>query len=152
MKKIWNWLLYLFLLAGFPLLIWAGIYLAKDTYIFWKHGIEKNAEIIALDHTSGSGRGGTTYYYEIQIDENRLIEGFSNRLPVGKSVTVLTLPGSPEKISLGKQDSSLFEIFSYSIGSQFMAVLILGTYFFMVIYGPSTLFTILRGRNKFINQ
>ncbi|QKX16503.1 ABC transporter permease [Microbulbifer sp. YPW1] len=152
MKKIWNWFLYLFLLAGFPLLIWAGLYSAKDTYIFWKYGIEKNSEIIALDHTSRSGRSGTTYYYELQIDENRLIEGFSYSLPVGKSVPVLTLPENPEKISLGKQDSSLFEIFSYSIGGQFRALLVLGTYLFMAIYGPSTLVTILRDRNKFINQ
>ncbi len=152
MKKIWNWFLYLIILVGFPVLAWAGYSLTIDTYMFWKHGIEKKAEIIALDHTSSSGKGGTTYYYQLSIEEDSLIEGFRYKLPVGKYVSVLTLPSNPEKITLGHENSSLFEIFSYSIGGDIMAVLVIGMFVFMIIYGPSTLVQLLKSRKTFIDQ
>jgi hypothetical protein len=152
MKKIWNWFIFLFILAGFPILAWAGYALAVDTYMFWKHGVEKKAEVIALDHTSSSRKGGTTYYYELNIEDNRLVEGFSYKLPVGEYIAVLTLPNSPDKVTLGHKNSSLFEIFSYSIGGDIMALLVISMFIFMVFYGPSALIEVLKAREKWINQ
>ncbi|ACR10689.1 hypothetical protein TERTU_1775 [Teredinibacter turnerae T7901] len=152
MKKIWNWFIYLFILAGFPLLAWAGYYLVADTYNFWKNGIEKQALVIELDRTSSSGKGGTTYYYKLEIDSLQLVEGFRVRLPIGKYVSVLTLPNDPGKVTPGTESSGLYEIYKYEMGSDLMVVLSLGMFVFMAIYGPSTFVTLLKSRDKIINQ
>ena len=117
MKYLWNWFLYLFILAGFPILLWAGYTLSVDTYSYWKHGIEKEADVINSDHTSRS-KSSTTNYYELEIDNQRKIVGFSYRLPIGKTITVLTLPNKPDKVTLGNSKSSLFELFSNSMGGR----------------------------------
>jgi hypothetical protein len=56
-----EWFPLVVLLAGFPLVIWAGFGLASDTYAFWRYGIEKTARVVELDHTSSVTKGGTTF-------------------------------------------------------------------------------------------
>lgn len=139
-------------MGGFPLLIWAGYSLTTEAYDFWKYGLAKPAKVIALDHTGGSSRGGTIYYYELEIDETRIVEGFRVKLPVGKSVSVLTLPNKPDEIVLGTEESTWFDIYAYGIGGKMTGVLTLATFGFMIICGPWGFMIFLKGRRAFLDQ
>ena len=152
MKKSWNWLLYLIILAGFPFMLWAGVSLSIDTYMFWKYGEEKEAIVTSFDHTTSAGKGGVTYYYELQIDSDHLVKGFPNKLPVGKKINVLVLPENPKKITLGNKNSGLFEIASHLLGGSFFVVLALGMFVLLIYMGPSTLFDLLKNRDKYLGR
>lgn len=136
MKKFWKLLTLIVILSGFPLLAWSGYSLAAETYAFWKHGVEKTASVIALDEARTVPKAGTTYYYTIEVDELRMTKGFRVRLPVDQAFSVLVIPDRPGEIMLGGGTSSLFDIFSYSIGGRFMAALALAMYVFMLVATP----------------
>lgn len=119
-----------------------------DTYQFWQYGVEKNASVVALDHISKGNRGPTTYYYELNIDNYNVIEGFRYELPVGDSITVLTLPDEKDKVSLANSDSGPFQIYSYSAGGDLMAFITLITYvtFFFVL--PNLVVQVFKSKKK----
>lgn len=138
--KLWRGFMWLFVLSGFPLLAWVGYFCVSETYGFWRHGVEKNALVVALDHTRRSARSGSaTYYYEIEIDGRRTINEFHVCLPVGKSVSMLVLPTESDAVVPGTRYSNPFEIFSNLMGGDFMAVLIIGMLGFMAWTGPKAL-------------
>jgi hypothetical protein len=63
--------------------------------MFWKHGIEKQAMVVALDHTSSFNKGGITFHYALRIDDHTVVKGFLTPLPVGYNIPVLVISGSP---------------------------------------------------------
>jgi hypothetical protein len=148
MRRIWNGFIWLLLLAGFPLLAWAGISMAWETYSFWRYGVEKSAHVVALDHTSSAGKGGTTFYYAIEMDGRKSVESFRVRLPVGGDIGVLTLPDDPTRLTPGTRRSSAFEIFAYSIGGPVMAVLVITMYVFLIFAGPKALVAVIKLRRE----
>lgn len=151
MKKFWNGFIWLFVLAGFPLLVWAGFGLASETYAFWRYGIEKTAHVVALDHTSRTQKGGSTFYYIVEIEGRRLVKDFRVRLPEGGDVAVLSLPEDPDNVTLGNSKSSPFEIFSYSIGGNVMAALVLAMFCFLIWAGPMAFVAWIKARREIIN-
>ncbi|WP_129778343.1 ABC transporter permease [Peristeroidobacter soli] len=150
MKKLWNGFIWLFVLSGFPLLVWAGFGLASETYAFWRYGTEKVARVVALDHTSRAPKGGTTFYYLIEIDGHRFVKDFRVRLPEGGEVAVLSLPEDPNNVVIGTSKSTAFEIFSYSIGGKVWAVLVLAMFCFMIWAGPKALVAWIKARREII--
>jgi hypothetical protein len=150
-RRLWNGFTWLFLLFGFVVLIWAGIQDARDTYSFSRYGVEKSAHVVTLDHTNRS-RHSTTFYYVIEIEGRRSTHGFPVRLAVGSDVTLLTLPDNPDKVRLGNENSSAFEIFTGSIGTKAMAVLIMGLYAFMAVAIPITLVFWIKYRKQILDS
>jgi hypothetical protein len=150
-KKLWNGFLWLLVLAGFPLVIWAGFSLATETYGFWRYGIEKTARVIELDRSATVPKGGTTHHYLIEIDGRRFVHSFRMRLPVGKDVAVLSMPQDLHNLTLGNSESSAFEIFSYSIGGDVMAVAVIATYCLMIWAGPAALVAWIKLRRQILD-
>ena len=142
---------WLLVLSGVPIMIWAEVSIAENTYRFWKHGVAKQALVVALDQNVFVPRGGTMFYYRIQIDGRETTAIFRLRLPEGKFVPVLVLPDNPSEIALGRKDSSLFEIFEYSIGGKVYAVLSLISAIFFTCFLPSFLWNIWSKRRKLFN-
>jgi hypothetical protein len=141
-------ILFLFILSGFPLLIWATYGITTDTYAFWKHGVEKRALVVEMENMAYVYKGGTMFYYVIEFDGHRSTEIFRMRLPEGKYVPILVLPGNPEKVALGRRDSSMFDIYTYEIGGRVYAVLTLCMFAFMTICGPLTIRQFWKNRRK----
>jgi hypothetical protein len=137
-------------MSGFPILAWAGLSLAHDTYAFWRYGVEKNARVVALDHTSRT-KGGTTFYYLIEVDGRRFVKDFRVRLPEGNDISVLALPEDPEQVTIGNRNTNAFEIFAYSIGGDVMAVLVLVMFCLMIWFGPRTFVALLKARRQMID-
>jgi hypothetical protein len=130
---------WLIILAGYPLLAWLAYDLGANTYRLARHGVEKEALVTSLARTSVGGKGGATYYYNFKIDGVTSQHGFRTRLPVGHTVSVLTLPGDPDTIELGTRDSSLFELWSAQLGGPLMGFLALILFPFVLITAPRTL-------------
>ena len=152
LKKLWNGFMWLLILSGFPLLAWSGYYLASETYAFWRHGVEKSALVVALDRISTAPKGGTTFYYKIEVDGRRMLKPFRVRLPEGKNISVLVLPDDPDNVMPGTRNSSLFEIFSASIGGDLLAVLVLCMFAFMLLAGPQALVAVIKLRREIIDR
>jgi hypothetical protein len=131
--------------------VWAGFNLASETYAFWRYGIEKTARVVALDHTSRALKGGTTFYYVIEIERHRFVKDFRVRLPEGRDVAVLSLPQDPDNLTIGNSKSSAFEIFSYSIGGKVWATLVLAMFCLVILAGPKTLIAWIRARRQIID-
>lgn len=121
---------------------------AADSYMFWKNGDEKTAEIISLSDTKK--RNFITY--ELAIENVRVDAEFAFKLPVGKRIKVLTLPGNPMKVALGTKESNLYQIFSYSIGGNFMAILTICVFGAGIICTPFVLPELIKKRREFIEQ
>jgi len=151
MKKLWNGFIWLLVLSGFPLLVWAGFGVASETYAFWRYGVEKMAHVVALDHITAVQKGGTILYYVIEIDGRRFVKDFRVRLPVGRDVAVLSLPQDPNNVTVGNSKSSAFEIFSYLMGGKGVALLVLAMFCFMILAGPKALVTLIRARRQIID-
>jgi hypothetical protein len=148
-KKFWNVLTWLVLLAGIPWVIWAGVSSALETYAFWRHGIEKTAHVVDLDHTTRVPKGGTSFRYVIEVDGRRFVESFRMRLPAGGEVAVLALPEDPDHVTLGNSESSAFEIYSNSLGgSDVMAVLVIATFGFVTLAAPWLLVVLIKVRRE----
>jgi hypothetical protein len=148
MKKLWEILLWLITLSTLFLFVGAGYYLASETYCFWKYGIEKSALVGALDHTHGSAKGGTTFFYTLQIGDERITQGFRVQLPEGEKIAILALPN---KVTPGTKNSSLFEIFSKSFGGDFIALIIIGMIASMIVGALVLLFALAKPKRKFTN-
>lgn len=133
MTKFWKVLTLIMIVFGTFLLALAGYSQAAETYAFWKHGVEKRASVIELHHTRSQPKAGITYYYTIEIDGLRMTKGFRVRLPAGRDISVLVIPVRPSEITPGNRSSSLFEIFSHSIGGHVVAALVLAMYAFMLV-------------------
>jgi hypothetical protein len=151
MQKLWNGFIWLLVLAGFPIIVWAGFSLASETYAFWRYGIEKTARVVGLDHTSRMHKGGTAFHYVIEVDGRRFVKSFQMRLQEGKDVAVLSLPQDPDNVTLGNSESSAFEIFSYSIGGDVLAVGVLATFCLVIWAGPAALVAWIKGRRQIID-
>ena len=133
-------------------MIWAGYSSTTEAYKYWKHGVEKPAKVVSLDHTGGSARGGTNHYYELEIDGRSIVERFRVRLPVGKTVSVLTLVDEPDKVVFGTKESTWFDLYSYGIGGQFMGTLTLAMFAFMTIFGPWVFVQFIKARHAILDQ
>ena len=151
-KKFKNVFLYCLILAGFPLLAWVAYSYTTEAYQYWKYGIEKPAKVVALDRTSSSSRGGTSYYYQLEIDGKPVVERFRVRLPVGKTVSVLALPDEPDNVVLGTKESTWFELYSYSLGSSFMGAATLVMFAFMLVWGPNAFVLMIRNRHAIFDS
>lgn len=138
----------IFILIVSLLLGWVFYSSMADAYKFWQYGVEKNVSVVALDHISKGNRGPTTYYYELSIDNYSVVEGFRYELPVGVSVTVLTLPNDKTKVSLAKPGSGPFQIYSYSVGGNVMAFINLITFVTFFFLLPYSVIQLLKSRRK----
>jgi len=130
MKKISSYFVISFLSFGVLALIWAAYSLGTTTYAFWTNGVEKQAKIISLDHISGSTKGGNSYYYNLEVEGQILIEKFPYKLKENSSYSVLYLENEKEAI-LGQSGNNLFEIYTAQIGSKFMAFLTIAMFLLM---------------------
>jgi hypothetical protein len=149
MRKLWRWFMWLLVLSGFPLLAWAAIYLTADTYSFWRHGVEKRAHVVSLDHFI-TGKGGSTFYYRVEVDGRSFVKDFRVKLPEGQDVSVLALPNEPEQIIPGTSSSGAFEIYSMSIGGRGLAVLTIAMFLYMAFAGPKAMLEWIKNRRKII--
>ena len=96
-----------------PLFLYALYEPIADTHQFWRHGVESKAHVIALDHTYKGRRSFTTqYYYKIKIAGRTTVTRFSMQLPIGQTVTVLTLLNDRDKIVLGNEDNNWLELYA----------------------------------------
>ena len=152
MRTIWNYLIFMITLAGFPILLWAASHLISKSYIFWKEGKEKPALVLEHVSTSAGYRKVTSFKYRIQIDGTERMSTFYIRLPVGSYVNVLTHPSHPDELIPAREKDSWFHIYSLLFGSKVMGVLTLGTFIFMAIFGPFALKELLKNRNKILKK
>ena len=106
--------------------------------------------VVSLAGTSPTYRGATTFYYDIELDGKRAKEAFSLRLPIGKYISVLTLPGHPDVVELGDKQSSLFAIFSNQLGSTMMGLLALSMFCFMIVMAPKSFLQLWKERPHFL--
>jgi hypothetical protein len=144
MKKFWYGAVYLLVFSGYPLILWTVYELTTETYQFWRYGIETRASILAFDHLSRETKGGTTYYYLIETNGFRQIKDFRNRLPVGRSLSVLVLKDKPDQITLGSANNNLFELFSYRMGGSIIAVLAVVALVFGTVIGPIAIWVLIK--------
>ena len=108
------------------MLWWLIWHAASQTYMFWKHGIEKQATIVSFDSTSTLIKGGIVFHYALNIDNHIVIKGFRNQLPIGMkySVIVLNEGRSEDDVVLGTKKDGLLNIYSAVVGGKMMAVIL----------------------------
>jgi len=137
----------IFLLCGFCVLLWSAYDLAMKKYKFWSQGLEQKITVIEKDHTSGTVKGGNTYYYKVQISGIIAVIGFPEILQEGEKYNVLVL-GDNEEVILGKRSNNIFDIFSAQMGSKLYAVLAIILYFFVIFFTPKAILEIIKNRKK----
>jgi hypothetical protein len=152
MRKIWNYIIFALILAGFPLLLWAGIHLSSMSLAFWREGKEENVRVVQHVSTSAGYRQTTSFTYRIEKNGKENEYDFSVRLPVGKNITVLTHPSYPDDLIPATREDSWFHLYSLQFGSKLMGAMTLGMFLFMLICGPGTLRMLIKNRNKILNQ
>jgi len=129
-------------------MLWLVYSLSIDTYMFWKNGVQKKAEVIGLNY-----EGKYNFHnYEVKIDGNHINVEFAYELSIGKNYNVLTIPEKPEKVTLGTKNSSLYKIFSYSVGGNFMAILQIIVFGGLLLVTPTTLIGMVKKRRDFLEQ
>jgi hypothetical protein len=100
----------------------SGYYFSSRIYNFSKYGLEKPARVIQVVKTA-TGKGGITYVTKLEI-ENKLVEtSLRYNLPIGEKFCFLVIPDTPNEITLGKKNSSLFDLYAYSVGGHELAFL-----------------------------
>jgi hypothetical protein len=145
--KTSSWIIFT---VGYLLLTWAACYLGNSTYMLWKHGVEERVLVVSLAETSSTYRGGTTFYYNIELGGKRMEKAFPLQLPIGKYISVLTLPGSPDVVELGDKESSLFAIFSNQLGGTVIGLLVLSMFCFMIVMAPKSFRQLWEERPSFL--
>lgn len=130
MKKLLSYFVFAFLTFGIGAIFWSAISLGNSSYAFWKNGRETTAVVLSLDHVSGSAKGGNSYYYNLNVDGQKITQSFRFKLSEGSTYKILLLDEKREAI-LGTSEDGLFEIYSAQIGSDFMAILTLLMFIFM---------------------
>jgi hypothetical protein len=123
-------------LVGMPLIILSEYSLSLESYRLWKYGVAKRALVVSLDHADWVFRGGTTYWYRVNMDGKEITAPFRVRLPEGKFVPLLVLPEKANEPALGSRTSSFFEIYSYSMGGKVIGALSLMMSVFVVCWSP----------------
>ena len=140
-------LLLLVLAFGYLVLAWAAYDLSTRSYRYWHQGQERTALVSKLDHTSGTVRGGTTYHYEIHIEDRAFVNAFPQTLTIGERYKVLEVPGDTVVI-LGSRDSNLFQVFSAQIGGYLMACAIAAFLPWILIFGPFAFVRIVKAADE----
>ncbi|MEM1263530.1 MAG: ABC transporter permease [Pseudomonadota bacterium] len=153
-KKIRNWFFYLLMMVGFPLLAWAGYTSISEAYQYSSHGVERSALVMSLIDKTSSTRGGTSYYYELNIEGSVVERRFRKKLTVGNTVTLLEVRDRPGEFQIGRADSSFFDIYSYNNGNGGRAVggLILSMFAFMTVVGPWVFYVFVTGWRAFVES
>lgn len=154
MKKLGNIFAYLIVLAGFPFIWWLIYYSASQTFMFWQHGAEKQAIVVALDHISSSTKSGFGFHYTLNIEGHTVVKGFRHKLPISSSISVLVLSDRPneDEITMGKKDSGPFEIFSNSVGGDITAILSILLFVPLAAASPFLFTALFKGRRHFIEN
>ncbi len=152
MKKPGNLFAYLVILASFPFVWWLIYYSVSQTFMFWAHGVEKQAMVVALDHTSSSFKSGFGFHYTLNIAGRTLVKGFRHHLPISSFVSVLVLSDQPTEVEvvLGTKNSSLFALFSNVVGGNITALIFLVVFAPLTVASPFFLVKIVKGRKRFI--
>lgn len=130
MKKLHSYFVFAFLTFGIGAVFWSAISLGSSSYAFWKNGRETTAVVLHLDHVSGSAKGGNSYYYNLNVEGQKIIQSFRCKLLEGSTYKVLFLDEKREVI-LGTSEVGLFEIYSAQVGSDFIAIVTLLMFVFM---------------------
>ena len=104
---------------------WLLYQAASQSYFFWKDGVEKQATVVALDHTSSLAKGGIAFHYALRIDNDMVVKGFLRQLPVGSSVSVIVLSTHPneDEITVGTKGDGLLSLFSNVVGGRVIAII-----------------------------
>jgi len=112
-------------LVGIPIFWWLTLHTASQVYMFWKHGIEKQAMVVALNHTSSIIKGGIAFHYVLRIDGHTVVKGFLNQLPVGYNIPVLAISGNPSEddVVMGSKSDGCLNIVSAVSGGKMMAAI-----------------------------
>jgi len=126
MKPLHKVILSCVFLVGIPIVWWSLYDAASQTYSFWKDGIEKQATVIALDHTSSLPKGGIVFHYALKIDDHTVVKGLLRQLPVGSSFSVMELSPHPneDEITIGTKGTGLLSLFSDVVGGRGMAIIL----------------------------
>lgn len=151
MKKLGNLFAYLVILSSFPFIWWLIYYSASQTFMFWQHGVEKQATVVALDHTSSSTKSGFAFHYTLNIEGRTLVKGFRHQLPIASSISVLVLSDQPneDEVVVGTKNTSVFALFSNVVGGNILALIFLVVFAPLAVATPFLLATVLKGRKRF---
>lgn len=150
--SIGHHLLFLVMLGGLLTMPWVAYSLAADTYQYWRHGTQKQAQVLAFVSSSSTYRGGINWTYRLAIDEREIVAGFRYRLPVGESISVLTLADRPGEVKLGHRGSNLYQIFQLDMGGHFWAIGVLVAFALALFRGPGAFVFLLKNRAAFIRR
>ncbi len=150
MKYVWNWFLYLLLLASFPFLAFLIGLTIYNSYQFWAYGEDTEATIMSLERTQRPAKGVTSYYYNIQIDTRKLTYSAPYQLPIGATLPALLLPHRPNKVLIGNTSGDFVNIFIIESGAPIFAILTIIAAVALVTIGPFLLMILFQTRTKFI--
>jgi hypothetical protein len=83
---------------------------------FVQYGVEKQANILALDHIMGGK--SPRYVYSLQIDQSIMLKTFPYNwtLPIQRSFLVMPDSSGPDDIALGNRNSSPLLVVCYMEG------------------------------------
>ncbi len=130
------------------LMIAIAWFMFGNVYRYWSEGVEKEALIIARDTDRYTSRRRPKNYYLIEIDGERWVEGFRSKLLVFDRVSMLTLPGAPEKAIIGSSENSMYELYAYIVGGHINATMYLVIYLASVVISVRMIIAPFRNRRK----
>jgi hypothetical protein len=149
-QRFWRYLLLISVPVGCILLAWAAVWMAVETWDFGRHGVARTAEVVALDHVSGGGKIGTSYHYRLRVDGAGITAKLRHHFDVGETIPILSIPRRPDRIIVGRSDSSLFEIYREVAGGNALAFTFPPLLVFMILYGPRAIRAVWRSHVEWV--
>lgn len=122
-------------IVGVIVLAWSAFSFASRALFLSQHGVQKWGRVLKFRSVT-TGRGGSTFYYFVEIDGVPRDHGFPHRVREDSVIPLLASPTDPDDFEIGHVGDSPFDVFAHQIGSRFFA------YVFLVFY-PFFFFTLL---------
>jgi hypothetical protein len=134
--------------TGVILLVWSAFSFASHALFLSRHGVQKSARVLNF-HSVTTGRGGSTFYYFVEIDGVPREHGFRHKLREGSVIPLLASPSDPNDFEIGRVGDSAFDVFAHQIGSRVFAYIFLVFYpFFFFVLLPISVWALWREHQK----
>ena len=129
-KPTQSFVVYHFLLIGFPVLIWLFADAAIETYRYWKYGVEKSAMV--------------------ELEGSLFTKRVPYQLRTNETYSVLVIPDAPKDFVIGNNKSSLYQLFENIVGNGLIQIYYVTTYIFIFIFAPPFYVGLLIHRREYL--
>lgn len=132
------------MLIGYPLLLHACYSEFSKALFYAKEGIPQEARVVKLERTEFIYKGGTNYYYLLNINGELSRQSFYVRYKKGQVFPVLISPLNSNEMVIGSKKDDFIDIFRNEIGmGRWMAIASIILFIWCFVYSPKMIYEML---------